>query len=77
MKWVYTNNCVVITINYLPLRHVNSVTCHWVSSYQERTETGIPLTGVTPPHVCACPKPGPGFPMSYVLVFFFVHSELR
>jgi len=23
---------------------------------------GIPLTGLTPPYVCSCPKPGPGFP---------------
>jgi len=25
---------------------------------------GIPLTGLTPPHFYACPKPGHGFPMS-------------
>ena len=23
-------------------------------------------------YFCACPKPGPGFPMSYVMVFFYV-----
>ena len=34
---------------------------------------GIPLTGLTPPHFCACPKPGPGFPTTYVVgLFFFV-----
>jgi hypothetical protein len=32
------------------------------------------LNGLTPPHCCACPKPGPGFPMSYVMAFF-VFSE--
>ena len=32
----------------------------------------IPVTGLTPPHSDACPKPGPGFPTSYVVV-----SELR
>jgi hypothetical protein len=37
---------------------------------------GIPLTGLTPPYVCACPKPGPGFPASYVVVFF-MFSDLR
>ena len=35
---------------------------------------GVPLTGFTPPHLCACPKPGPGFPASFVVVFF-VFSE--
>ena len=46
------------------------------SSYQDGS-VGIPLTALIPPHFCACPKPGPGFPMSHVLVFFFVFSELR
>ena len=36
---------------------------------------GIPLTGLTPPHFYASPKPGPGFLTSYVVVFF-VFSEL-
>ena len=27
---------------------------------------GIPLTGLTLPHFCACIKPGPGFPTSHV-----------
>ena len=36
---------------------------------------GILLNGLTPPHLCAYPKHGPRFPMSYV-VFFFVFSEL-
>jgi hypothetical protein len=35
--------------------------------YQEGV--GIPLTGLALPHLCACPKPGPGFPMSYVMIF--------
>jgi hypothetical protein len=29
-------------------------------SYQEG-KVGIPLTGLTLPHFCACPKLGPGF----------------
>ena len=38
-----------------------------------KSETGgIPLTGLTPTHVCVCPKPAPGFPMLYVIVFFSV-----
>jgi len=36
----------------------------------------IPKTGSTPPHVCTCPKLGPGFPTSSDVVFF-VFSELR
>jgi hypothetical protein len=34
------------------------------------SRAGIPLTGLTLPHVCACPKKGPGFQTSYVVVFF-------
>ena len=37
---------------------------------QERV--GIPLTALTLPHFCACLKPGPGFPLPKVLVFFCV-----
>jgi hypothetical protein len=37
-----------------------------------RGEDWIPLTGLTPPHFCACPKPGPEFPTSYVVGFFCV-----
>jgi len=37
----------------------------------------IPLTSLTLPHICACPKPGPGFPKSYVVVSFFMFNELK
>ena len=37
---------------------------------------GIPLTIVTLPHFFACPKPWPGFPMSYAW-FFFLFNDLR
>ena len=30
----------------------------------------ISLTSLTPPHCCACPKPGPGFATSYVVDCF-------
>ena len=49
------------------------VYCLWRSSYQEE-RVGIPLTGLSPPHICACHKPGPGIPMSYVK-YFVVFSE--
>jgi hypothetical protein len=29
---------------------------------------GIPLFGLTPPHICVCPKQGPGFPTVCVVV---------
>ena len=35
-----------------------------------------PLTGLTLPHICACPKPGHEFPTSYV-VDLFMFSDLR
>ena len=31
---------------------------------------------LTPPHFCSCPKAGPGFQMSYVVVFF-MFNDLR
>ena len=40
-----------------------------VIQYQEGW---IPLIGLTLPHFCACPKPGPGIPISYVVVHIFV-----
>jgi hypothetical protein len=48
---------------------------HWRSRYVEG-RAGIPLTGLTIPLFCACPKSGPGFPTSYVVVFF-VFSEFN
>jgi hypothetical protein len=30
---------------------------------------GVPSTGLTSPHFCTCPKSGPGFQTSYVVVY--------
>ena len=49
--------------------------CRWRSNYQKRSVV-IPFTGLAHPHFCFCSKPGPGFPMSYVMVFC-VFSESR
>ena len=38
-----------------------------VGDQEERV--GIPLTSLTLPYFCACPEPGQGFPMSYVMGF--------
>ena len=46
----------------------------WKLIYQ--AGDGIPVSVLTPPHFCACTKPGLGFPTSYVVVFF-MFSELR
>jgi hypothetical protein len=44
----------------------------------KRGRVGITLTGLTPPYLCACSKPGPGFPTSYIWVFFcFRWVEVR
>ena len=45
-----------------------------LTNYQE-VGVRILLTGLTLPHFCACPKPEPGFPMSYVM-FFFLFNDL-
>ena len=37
---------------------------------------GTPLIDLTPPHCCACPKPGHGFLTPYVVVFL-VFNDLR
>jgi len=49
--------------------------CHWISSYQEG-RIGIPLTGLNQPHICACPKSGPGFPLN-IFHDFFCDQDLR
>jgi hypothetical protein len=36
----------------------------------KRERIGLPLTGLTLSHLCACPKPGPAFQMPYDEVFF-------
>ena len=43
----------------------------------KRGRIGIPLICLSLPHSCACPKPGPGFPMSYVMVFFVSSVKVR
>ena len=35
------------------------------------------LAGLTPPHFCSYSKPGPGFPMSYVVVFLCVQLLVK
>jgi hypothetical protein len=55
--------------------------CICVSVEDPIIKTGnviIPLTSLTLPHCCVCPKSGPGFTMSYVVVFsMFNELEMR
>ena len=51
------------------LVHVLYIYTYMRSSYQEE-RVGIPLTGLTLPHFNACPKPGTGFPITYVSGLF-------
>ena len=48
-------------------------TFHFVN-FLKNKNTIFTLTGLNHPHWCACPKPGHGFPMSYVMVFHFTCS---
>ena len=41
--------------------------CRWRSNYQEEG-VEIPLTGLNPPHFCACPKLGLGFRTPYIIL---------
>ena len=66
---VEMNLCRVFFIIYLYMYG------RWRSSYRKRNIV-IPLTSVIPPHVCACPKPEPGFLTSNVMVLF-MFIELR
>lgn len=45
--------------------------CRLRSNYQEG-EGWDPFTGLAPPHLFACPKPRPGFPIPYIMVFLYV-----
>jgi hypothetical protein len=54
---------------YLDQMHLNS----------RRGEVGveIPLTDLSPPHVCACPKAGNEFPTLYTVVFLCPMSSVE
>ena len=39
-------------------------------------KVGVPLNSLCPPHVCACHKPGPGFPTPCVVVVFFSFVDI-
>ena len=54
-----------------PIRAVLFIDCLlYVLSLEIQEENdGILLTGLTQPHLCVCPKPGPGYQASYVVVF--------
>jgi hypothetical protein len=44
---------------------------HYVGSFLSREDGCDPINLLNPPHLCVCPRPGPVFPTSYVLVFIY------
>jgi hypothetical protein len=48
--------------------HPGKITGYWITTT---------LTGLTLLQVCACPKPGRGFPTSYVVVFLMFNDLWR
>jgi hypothetical protein len=46
------------------------------SSYQ-KWRVGIPLTGLSQPHCCTCPKSGPGLPISWYLLCSVSSVKMR
>jgi hypothetical protein len=74
----------IIAVYYIVFTNVNEAGIRYRYSmfstlleFQLSTGDGwYPNKRLNPPHRCACPKPGPGFPMSYVMVFF-MFNELR
>jgi len=72
--------CVVLARG---LSHANytctfKIVCHVFSIHRQAClnrsrmigKVGIPINGLILPHFCACPKPGHGFPTSYVMILF-------
>jgi hypothetical protein len=57
---------------------VNTLYCRWRFNFQEEM-IGIPFAGLTPQHVCSCPKPESGFPALYVVdgLSFFLFNQSR
>jgi hypothetical protein len=59
------------------LYHLFSFVLHWRAGYQEG-RVKIPLTCLTPPHFCVCPKPGIDFQRHIFFNFFYVQwVEMR
>jgi hypothetical protein len=61
----FYNYIVFLVESYLYVFFIVSfyMCCRWRSNYQEARYM-FPLTSSTPPHLCACTKPEPAFPMS-------------
>jgi predicted aspartyl protease len=62
-------DCCLMSSEYY-FRYIHNDNTHM------RGRVGISLTSLSPSHLCACPKPGIGYPTSYVVVPLFVFSEL-
>jgi hypothetical protein len=53
------------------LNRINKIQSYYVTTIIIKTDIGLTL-----PHFPPCPKPGPGFPTSYCVVFFML-NDLR
>ena len=47
-----------------------------IVSYQ-KWRVGIPLAGLSQPHFCTCPKPGPGLPISWYLLRSVISVKMK
>ena len=65
-------SCYCIVHVYVMNLHMFFYRCLYILpleiQYYQEWRVGIPLTWLTPLHLCACPKPGHRFPMSVVFV---------
>ena len=55
--------------------HIND--CYWSATVSRRDWGWDAINRFSQPHVCACPKSGPGFPTSYVVVFLCSTSSIK
>jgi hypothetical protein len=74
LSWhvVFLSGTESVQVFILIIFFISTMYYHWRFNYQE----GIPLTNLTQPHCCACPKPEPEFPMLCVM-FYFMFNDLR
>ena len=73
--WVFLSGSESVQVFYCLFIYSRMQWCR-KSSFQEGS-IGIPLTGVTLLHCCACPKSRPIFPASYVVVSFVFSEDER
>ena len=61
---------LVYYLKYILKRKTSTDKKKLVKIKKNSKDIDIQLTGITPPHICSCPKTGPGFPTSFVVPVF-------